>query len=82
MRERRKDPIVVQRERELGSRWRELRPEEWWIGRRRKFRDWWFFHKGKPVGPFDPIEMRDSSLLRAVEELREGKLKPPKRDNV
>jgi hypothetical protein len=41
-----------------------------------------FFRAGKPVGPFDPNEILNRRLLKALQELREGNLKPLKRDNA
>jgi hypothetical protein len=61
---------------------RRVHQEEYSINNKIKCRRRYFFHAGKQVGPFDPNEILNKRLLKAVEEVREGNLKPLKRDDA
>lgn len=71
-----------QKHRHSKRRWEDMHQAEHRIGERRRSRRYHFFRRGKPVGPFDPNEILDKRLLKALEEVSDGNLKPPKRDDA
>jgi hypothetical protein len=69
-----------EKHRSAKRRWTYTHQEEHRIGERRRAHRW--YYAGKVVGPFDPNEILNKRLLKAVEEVKEGNLKPLKRDNA
>jgi hypothetical protein len=71
-RKQRRDPLIGERYRQYNRRWWESRPEEYRKAQRQRYRRWYFLYTGKPVGPFDPNEIRNEGLLKTLKEVREG----------
>ena len=63
-------------------KWKYTHQEQNSINNKIKCRRRYFFRAGKPVGPFDPNEILNKGLLKAVKEVRVGNLEPLKRDNT
>jgi hypothetical protein len=63
-----------EKHRRAKRRWSYMNHEKHRIGERRRSHRYYFFRAGKPVGPFDPNEILNKRLLKAVEEVREGNL--------
>jgi hypothetical protein len=81
-REWRKDPENEKKRQRAERRWKYTHQERYSKANKVRCRSYYFFRAGKPVGPFDPSEIRNSSLLQAVKEVREGNLEPLKQENA
>jgi hypothetical protein len=69
-----------QKHRRAKRRWTYTHRENHRIGERRRSHR--RYYAGKMVGPFDPNELLNKRLLKAVEKVREGNLKPLKLENA
>lgn len=81
-REWRKDPENAKKRQRAERKWKYTHEEQYIINNKIKCRRRYFFHAGKQVGPFDPNEILKKRLLKAVEEVKEGNLKPLKLDEA
>lgn len=81
-REWRTDPENAKKRQRAERKWKYTHEEQYSINNKIKCRRRYFFHAGKQVGPFDPNEILNKRLLKGVEEVREGDLKPLKLDNA
>jgi hypothetical protein len=73
---RREDP---EESRRSTRRWKERHPEQYRIMAMNTDRRRWPFRAKKPIGPFDPNEIRDKLLQKALDEVRRGDLSLPSR---
>lgn len=72
-REWRKDPENVKKLQRAERKWKGTHEEQYTVNNKIRCRRYYFFRAGVPVGPFDPNEMRNEGLLKALKEVREGK---------
>jgi hypothetical protein len=77
----RKEPKNAKKSQRAGRKWKYTHQEAYSISNKKSCRRAYFFRAGKPVGPFDPNEILNKRLVKAIEEVREGNLKPLGRDN-
>lgn len=77
-----KNPVNAKKSQRAKRKWISAHQEQYDKDNKIRCRRYYFFRADKPVGPFDPNEIRNSSLLQAVKEVREGNQKPPKRDDA
>jgi hypothetical protein len=77
----RKEAENAKKAKRAERKWKYTHQEEYSISNKKSCRKRYFFHAGKPVGPFDPNEILSKRLLKGVEEVREGNLKPIRWDD-
>lgn len=79
-REWRKNPQNEKKRQRAERKWKYTHEEQYSMTNKIRCRR--RYYASKQVGPFDPNELLNERLLKAVEEVREGNLKPLKRDDA